>query len=169
MATKLPHTAPPIIEKEKDPVRAVAYLMMQKIRGRSSVFAEKVADGYRPVKKGGKTMPLSVEHVMKHLKNPNSTIGIYITDEGQDSSYSAVLDFDDHSGTLAPEVMEEVVVNCSKVVTNMGLTPLVFRSGGGKGIHIWLTFEEPVKNWKLKLLCQDILSKTESHIDGEKT
>jgi len=138
--------------------------------GRESAYAKKIDNYYCTARiRGKEDQPLREYFIRRHLTHVGASIGIYLTDQGHDSCYMLVLDFDDHDGTLDPGVMKDAVAQVKKILKNLGLKSSVFKSGGGKGLHVWITFSTRVRNRKLRRLARNILAKIEIFIDGKIT
>lgn len=60
-----------------------------------------------------------------------------------DKTCIGVLDLDDHQKILSWSQMAEVASKLVAELNARGLRPLAFRSGGGRGIHLFLLFKEP--------------------------
>jgi hypothetical protein len=101
---------------------------------RRDVYAVKTEDGYRTVTE--KVTSLVLE---RHIENVRPIGGYPLKG---DSTEVGVLDFDDHDGCLGWEKMTAAVARVVVVCLAAGLQPHVFRSGGGKGVHLW--FHWPV-------------------------
>lgn len=83
---------------------------------------------------------VSEEVVAAHLSG-EQPIAVYLFDN--DMTRLAALDIDNHGGELE---WESVAARTKPLVTDLtarGVAPLVVRSGGGSGIHIWLVWREP--------------------------
>lgn len=60
-----------------------------------------------------------------------------------DQTRSVVLDFDDHDGTMDWSDMTDVSKSVSSALTAEGIKHFSIRSGGGRGIHVWVLFRNP--------------------------
>ena len=92
---------------------------------------------YRPV-----AIPIDSDHIDKHLGS-GPHVGVYLFNSVSDKVLVAVLDLDDHDGTLSWEQMREKAAPLLETVERLGLKPLRVRSGGGRGIHFWFYWKEP--------------------------
>ncbi len=110
--------------------------------GRSDAFATSYAkpDGTIGYKKCDGT--LAAEHVRCHLSQAGPHLGTYVMPVG-DTTRLAIFDLDDHDGTLAPAAMRTVTADILEHLHAMSCKPLVFVSGRGKGMHVWLTWDAP--------------------------
>lgn len=94
-----------------------------------------------------KLTPLTVDTFVQHLRG-EVVVGLYLLKEG--NVHLAAVDFDDHGNESAEEsaVKEAPLIMGPKMVEaarEMGITAFLERSGGGKGCHVWVFFEEWVK------------------------
>ena len=101
--------------------------------------------GYRKV-----ASPLTDTDIARHVSrsDPEASFGAYmLRDLHGSQGHVLVFDIDDHDGDTEAETTA-VAIRLSKTLDNLQCPHLVFRSGGGKGYHIYLLFEEPqTKSW----------------------
>lgn len=64
---------------------------------------------------------------------------------GDDKSHLAVFDLDDHDGEHEAWVMRKRVGYIAAALNEMGITYFVVRSGGGRGYHLWVAFENAAR------------------------
>lgn len=100
---------------------------------------KKTAKGPRHFKE-----PLSFAHLAAHLDGTGLAIGLAPIVPGTDLTRVAVLDFDDHDKTFGWDRMVGVARPVADALRAQGYVPMVFRSSGGHGIHIYLFWGEPV-------------------------
>jgi Family of unknown function (DUF5906)/Primase C terminal 2 (PriCT-2) len=101
--------------------------------GRPDVYAQRQPDGsYRPVDGA-----FDLQQAKAQLSG-SAAYGIYplIGDQTQ----IAVVDLDDHAKTFPADKMLELAVAIYTILLEFGYRPILFRSGGGFGIHIWVFF-----------------------------
>ncbi len=129
-----------------------------------NTFNVKSGKGYRHVK-----AEVSLAVIDGHLsgKKPIAVFPV----EGE-ATRIAVLDIDNHGEELPwDRVVEAVRPLCSGLVGE-GFKPLVFRSGGGAGIHVWLIWEEPQRAASVRKFLKSFLHRhglrdgTEGLADG---
>lgn len=99
---------------------------------------------------------LTVAEIARHRSASGPHLGIYAMSPGE-TTRLAVFDLDDHEGTLDPAVMHNAAADILTRLRVMSCNPLVFRSGRGKGMHIWLLWQEPqaaalVRKWMAAVL-----------------
>jgi hypothetical protein len=80
-------------------------------------------------------LPVTEENIQRHLGG-QEPLDIYPM-KGSETQI-AVLDFDDHDGTCGFEKIKSAVVEVARRLQIEGLRLLIVRSGGGKGVHIWM-------------------------------
>jgi hypothetical protein len=161
----LVEAAPP---RKGTQISMIAELLAKNFKGRTSAYAikQKNRNWLKVLRQ------LDQEVLRRHMRAPNRAVGMYPTEAGEDRSHWLAIDYDDHvdkdypDKRLDPKVMERVVINSCKVLTGLGLTFFVCSSGGGRGVHVWVTFKEKVENAKLKALGCYVLSQTQDTIKG---
>lgn len=125
----------------------------------TTAYAMLVGRDYFPAKdNAGVTLKLSPEVVEHHLTG-KQPIGVYPVGSGSDVCHFAVLDFDDHDGTLGWDTVRSKASEVSKTLKDQGFTFLALRSGGGKGVHLFLPFDGPVKAAAVRRTLREVLSR----------
>jgi len=99
-------------------------------------FNVKDGRGYTHVKR-----PITEQVIREHLDG-RQPIAVVVMAQGR-YTQAAVLDIDDHDGELGWERVVERVLPLYRALIDEGLKPIPFRSGGGKGIHLWFLWREP--------------------------
>lgn len=99
---------------------------------------------------------VSEEVVAAHLSG-EQPIAIYLFDG--DVTRLAALDIDNHGGELEWESVTARTKPLVDDLTVRGITPLVVRSGGGSGIHIWLVWREPQNARDVRRFLKRLLKK----------
>ena len=115
--------------------------------------------GYRPIKGA-----ISENALLKHLDGDEESLAIYLNHPhikgGKcEMSHFLILDFDDHAEEINPDVMIIRVGAVSGVLLNYKIPHFVVRSGGGKGYHIWMVFEDARRTDTIRDGAQEILNK----------
>lgn len=96
--------------------------------------------------------PLTDDALAAHL-NGGPARGVCPIRAGESVTMLAVLDFDSHKGETGWPAMSMVVATVVDVlVTAWGAEPILFRSSGGRGVHLYLLWDEPqdaysVRQW----------------------
>lgn len=113
-------------------------------------YARKTESGYAPVE--GSISALVLE---RHLDG-TQPIGGYLV-RGNTTGLGA-FDLDDHDGTagwpLVTSIASRLVNSCEK----RGLAPIVFRSGGGNGVHIFTLFDPPAIAADVRYVLREVLA-----------
>jgi hypothetical protein len=94
---------------------------------------------------------LTPARLAKHL-NGGPARGVVPMKPGQSSTMVALLDFDSHKGETTWRDMQAAALRVCAVLYAAGGAPVAFRSSGGKGIHLYLLWEQPqdaysVRQW----------------------
>lgn len=92
------------------------------------------------------------EHVMQ-----SNTYGLAMIAPGESTTRVAVLDFDSHKGDTPWLDMSRIVMQIDRVLQAGGFTPTLFRSGGGKGVHLILLWDEPQDAYSVRKMLADTL------------
>ena len=98
------------------------------------------------------TDPLTPERIARHL-NGGPARGVCLIKPGESVTLAALLDFDSHHGEVSwPEMSEVVGRVADALVLGWGAEPLLFRSSGGRGVHLYLLWDVPqdarsVRQW----------------------
>ena len=94
--------------------------------------------------------PLDAASLTMHISrgDPEFSLGAYVLRDLENSKgHALIFDFDDHDGDSA-QLIHEAAVRFSTILDDMGLPYLLFRSGGGKGFHFYLLFQDAQpKSW----------------------
>lgn len=84
---------------------------------------------------------LTTEMMIKHLEGGDQR-GACPINAGQNTCRCAVLDFDSHGGETPWEEMQTVAEKVRDLLESKGVHPLMFRSSGGRGVHLIMLWEE---------------------------
>jgi len=96
------------------------------------------------------------EAIDRHLKN-KQPVAVYLT-KGE-FTRAAALDVDNHDGETDWNTVVEKIRPVVDELRRLGFKPLLVRSGGGNGIHIWFLWKAPQLTRKVRLLLAAVLSK----------
>jgi hypothetical protein len=102
---------------------------------------------------------LSEDRVKEHLSGA-AIYGVCPIDPGSSTTQVAVLDLDSHHGEVA---WEDMVVAASEIASELtieGLHPIVFRSTGGAGVHIYLMWDSPQDAFTVREKLSTVLTKS---------
>lgn len=106
-------------------------------RMRTDVTARRNAQG----RQAWTREPLTSEMLAAHL-NGGPARGVCPVKAGESVTMVAVLDFDDHAGTVGwPRMSATAGSVMDMLELSWGMSPLAFRSGGGRGVHVYLLWD----------------------------
>ena len=109
-------------------------------KGRVDVHARLIArSGEKPTYQPERR-PINKADITAHLLSTVS-VGIYLV-IGKDT-HVAALDLDDHEGEPDFDEVRNLAAILVANVKKRGFQAICFTSGGGKGIHIWVIWQEP--------------------------
>lgn len=119
---------------------------------RRDVYAQRQADGSYKKAQG----EFALSQAKSHL-NGGTACAIYpvIGDQTQ----IAVIDLDDHAKTYPREKMLELALTIHTILLEFDYRPILFRSGGGYGIHIWVLFSNRQKARAVRAFFRKILAR----------
>lgn len=100
---------------------------------------------------------LTREHLARHL-NSGPARGVCPIREGQSVTMVAILDFDSHKGDVSWLAMSSAVASVADELSFVwGLEPVLFRSSGGSGVHLYCLFTEPQDAYSVRMLMKRAL------------
>ena len=100
---------------------------------------------------------LTDENLARHL-NGGPARGVCPLQEGGDTVEIALLDFDSHKGEVGWAEMSEVVARVVLVLEMAwGMSPVLFRSSGGRGVHLYLLWGSPQDAWTVRQWLREVL------------
>ena len=109
---------------------------------------------------------LTPVRLAQHL-NGGPSRGVCPLRRGASDVAVAVLDFDDHDKTLS---WAEMSLCVGRVVDALemgwGLTPTLWRSGGGRGVHLYLMWENPQDGASVQAFMRGVLAACDLHDGG---
>lgn len=106
-------------------------------RVRTDVTAKKDAAGMSWTRE-----PLTEQRMAKHL-NGGPARGVCPIKAGESVTMVGLLDLDSHKGESTWEQMAEVALRVVDELEARFMAPACFRSSGGRGIHIYVLWDEP--------------------------
>ena len=102
--------------------------------------------------------PLTPERIARHL-NGGPARGVSQIPAGGNTTRVAVLDFDSHGGETSWAQMSEAVLRVVDVLEMAhGLCPNLWRSSGGRGVHLYLLWDEPQDAYSVRELLKGVLT-----------
>lgn len=123
-------------------------------RVRTDVTAKKMPDGTSRWTREPLTRELHAQH-----HNGGPARGVCPIKEGESVTFSAVLDFDSHKGEVSWSRMCLTVASVADLMTlHWGLVPTVFRSSGGRGIHLYVLWDEPQDAYSVRCWAREVLA-----------
>jgi hypothetical protein len=101
--------------------------------------------------------PLTRERLAMHL-NSGPARGVCPIKPGTNVTMLAVLDFDSHKGEVSWDEMSQVVANVvDQLELVWGMAPVLFRSSGGAGVHVYLLFGEAQDAYSVREFLKRVL------------
>jgi hypothetical protein len=101
--------------------------------------------------------PLGDDKVAAHLDG-RQRFGVCPMTPGTDTTMLGLLDFDDHAGQLDFATMRATAELVANSLTLDGYTPLLFRSTGGKGIHLFVLFDTAQNAYSVQFMLRAALA-----------
>lgn len=120
-------------------------------RVRTDICWKKTDDGPRRI-----DAPLTATKLDKHV-NGGPAYGAAPILPGQTTTMVAVLDLDSHKGETS---WPDMLVAAQALIDELeayGMAPLVFRSTGGLGLHVYLLWEQPQDAYSVRVLLRMVL------------
>jgi len=131
----------------------IAALLPLVRRVRTDVTAVKKSDGSRWT-----SQPLTRERLASHL-NGGPPRGVCPIKAGESVTMVALLDFDSHGGETG---WTEMSVTVGRVVDVLelvhGMSPVLFRSSGGRGVHLYLLWDAPQDAYSVRAFLGSVLA-----------
>lgn len=121
-------------------------------RVRTDVTAVKVADGSSRWTRDR----LTKDMMFKHL-NGGPARGVCPIREGQSTTLVGLYDLDSHGGETSWDEMCAVARDVMDLLELEGQQPFAFRSSGGRGIHIYLLWDEPQDAYSVRTHMTNVL------------
>lgn len=119
---------------EKD--NLIAALEPLTSRARTDVTAIKASTGMAWTRE-----PLTEARLMQHL-NGGLARGVCPIKAGESTTRIALFDLDSHKGEISWKRMVEIAAALCSALEAKGYRPVVFRSTGGNGVHVFLIWDE---------------------------
>lgn len=135
-----------------DTKRLAAALQPLIARVRADITASKNAEGRQVWTRE----PLTPERVAKHL-NGGPARGVCVIKEGESTTMVGMFDLDSHKGETTWPRMLAVARELMDTLQMLGGAPIVFRSSGGKGIHLYVVWDRPQDAYSVRMWLTDVL------------
>lgn len=102
--------------------------------------------------------PLTEEMLLAHLDGGPAR-GVCPIRAGESTTCVGLLDFDSHKGETSWPEMSATVARVVEVLEDVcGLAPILFRSSGGRGVHLYLLWDEPQDAYSVRELLRGALT-----------
>lgn len=128
-------------------------------RVRTDITAIKASSGASIWKRD---QALTSERIQAHLSGKQLR-GVCPIKEGESTTRLALLDLDSHKGETSWEDMLAAAQKLWDEATELGVHFEIFRSSGGKGIHLIAIWDEPQDAYSVRELMMDILLAASFH------
>ena len=134
---------------------------MEEARLRYVLFLREHArtDVHAIMRDDGKYYPISekpAQYIVERHLNSSPPIGLYLV-KGE-KTQAAVIDLDSHDGLLSWPDMVDAALKIIAAAVLLGLRAHTFRSGGGRGIHLWFLWEKPQNARHVRHLLRNMLA-----------
>lgn len=121
-------------------------------RVRRDICWKKTEDGPRRIKE-----PLTDARMLQHV-NGGPAYGAAPIHPGQSVTMAAVLDLDSHQGATSWPEMCEVAATIMAAGADMGLEMVPFRSSGGRGLHLYMLWDQPQDAYSVRMALSQLLA-----------
>lgn len=101
--------------------------------------------------------PLTPERIARHL-NGGPARGVSPIRAGESVTAVALLDFDSHRGEVPWIEMGRTVRRVAELLELHGMQPIVWRSSGGRGLHLYLLWAQPQPAAAVRAFLADTLA-----------
>lgn len=120
-------------------------------RVRRDISAVKFSDGSRWTKQ-----PLDDAALLQHV-NGGPPRGACPIKEGESVTMLALLDLDSHRGETAWPEMQRHAAGIAEALELWGMHVVPFRSSGGKGIHLYMLWDQPQDAYSVRTALTEVL------------
>ena len=121
-------------------------------RVRTNNSAIKLSDGSRWT-----SDPITKTNLIEHLTGGKPR-GVCPIKQGEDTIRLALFDLDSHKGEVSWDDMAEVAGRLIDTLELCGYRPVPWRSSGGRGIHIFVVWDEPQDAYSARMALREVLS-----------
>lgn len=125
-----------------------------------SPLTSRVRTDVSAIKKKGKILwtkeTLTEERILTHLGG-GAARGVCPIKEGEDTTMLALLDLDSHKGETCWDGMAKVTRLVTDELEKHGINPVVWRSSGGNGVHIFMVWASPQDAYSVRELLKTVL------------
>lgn len=134
-----------------DPLIAALQPLLHRVRTDASCV--KKADGTQAWTRE----PITEARLAKHL-NGGPARGVAFIQPGQGVTLVGLLDLDSHDGETPWSGMVEAARAVVEVLELLGMRPVVWRSSGGRGIHVYLLWDAPQDAYSVRVFLIEVLA-----------
>lgn len=107
---------------------------------------------------GRKDAEFTLDKITRHLDPDRPDYGLAFMLPGSSTTRAALLDFDSHGGELDFDAMRDVAMLVVDELVLRGLSPVPFRSSGGRGIHLWVIWDTPQDAYSVRKCLASVLA-----------
>jgi len=100
--------------------------------------------------------PLTPTRLHEHVSGHQAR-GVALMLPGSSTTRAAVLDFDSHEGQTPWDDMMACAQRVAVAAQLFGLQPVAWRSGGGRGVHLWFLWDDPQDAHSVRVLLRQVL------------
>ena len=100
---------------------------------------------------------LTVGQISEHLTGWRGC-GVGFITPGESTTRLALLDLDSHKGKTSFADMTATADRLCARLESIGLRPVVFRSSGGAGLHLWLLWDDPQDGYSVRQALESVLT-----------
>lgn len=100
--------------------------------------------------------PLTPEALALHVRG-KAPRGVGLIVPGESTTRALALDFDSHKGEVNWPTMTRTASRVVAELQRRGMPAVVFRSGGGHGVHVWVLWADPQDAYSVRLAAFDAL------------
>ena len=102
---------------------------------------------------------LTMARLIAHVDGSGPARGVSQIEAGQSTTRVAVLDFDSHGGESSWEQMSDAAIRVADMLELVhGLRPTIWRSSGGRGVHLYLLWDQPQDAYSVRELLRQVLA-----------
>jgi len=101
---------------------------------------------------------LSFERLWEHVSGKGPARGVSQIPAGESTTRVAVIDFDSHGGETSWADMSAVVLRVADTLELVhDMHPTLWRSSGGRGVHLYLIWDEPQDAWSVREFLREVV------------
>lgn len=101
--------------------------------------------------------PLDAHHLALHIRGVQ-TRGVGLVAAGTSTTRALAVDFDSHGGETPWATMVSTAARVAAELERHGVPSLLFRSGGGRGVHLWALWRDAQDAYSVRMLAFEVLA-----------